>query len=206
MLNKKTGGQNWIGLVLTVAALVELVTRPKTLYKKKPVTRGSVGNGTTVSWFSSAVALGSLLFSLHCFATDSSTVIAWTWSGYPIRGPVPHVHGAFTLVAQVVGLSIPVVGFTGLLQSPVWYFFGAASAYTLYSFNDWTGYYGGLGLVAFLTSIIPQVMRNASSTARLGQFYFWAFFTTIVLYLANVWTVAYAFVPGGQILRERSDL
>ncbi|THH00526.1 hypothetical protein EW145_g7066 [Phellinidium pouzarii] len=85
-------------------------------------------------------------------------------------------------------------------------FFGAASSFVLYSYKNWFGYAGGLGIAVFLMSIIPQIIVNTANKVYIGRTYFTAFFVTILLYLADVWTVAYAFVPGGQYLRERSDM
>ena len=203
MVNSETGGYNWLGLSLTVAALIEFSTRRVTdargASKEVRVT-------TLADCLSGALPLGSLIFSLHCFLTDPSTIIAWTWTGYPIKGPVPHVHGYLTLIAQAVGTLLPVVGLRFVVESPAWLALGASAAYTLYAFNDWKGYVGGLELAIFLASIIPRVIEGVPSAGAVGKFYFVAFFTAIVLYLANVWTVAYAFVPAGDILRERSDM
>ena len=55
-------------------------------------------------------------------------------------------------------------------------------------------------------SIIPQTLKQAARSPFVGRTYFTAFLVTVVLYLANVWTVAYAFVPDGELLRERTDL
>ena len=60
--------------------------------------------------------------------------------------------------------------------------------------------------------MIPRVLLNASkgvdtlNGSGTAQVYFGTFFILILLLLANVWTVAYAFVPGGIYLRERTDL
>jgi phosphotransferase system glucose/maltose/N-acetylglucosamine-specific IIC component len=89
---------------------------------------------------------------------------------------------------------------------------GAISTYVLYTQKDWMGYIGGLIFATFWMSIIPLVLHNATTgfdtETRSGtaKTYTGAFFILILLLLANVWTVAYAFVPGGVYLRERTDL
>lgn len=55
-------------------------------------------------------------------------------------------------------------------------------------------------------SIIPHVLLYTSGTSSVTKTYTAAFITVILLYLADVWTVAYAFVPGGDLLRERTDM
>ena len=115
-------------------------------------------------------------------------------------------HGIITLLAQGLGIIIAVNVPTHILRSPIWLIIGSTGAYTLYSYKDWTGYFGGLGFATFLMSIVPSIIRDASGAIGTGKTYFLAFLTTVLLYLANVWTVAYAFVPGGVYLRERSDL
>ena len=203
MVDSRTGGYNWIGLILTIASLFELSTRPvvgNTTPTKETHAGSSEGR------LSMALPLGSLIFGLHCFMTDPSTIISWTWTGYPISGPVPHIHGSLTLIAQAIGILIPITGFRSVVESPAWFAFGSASAFALYAYNDWPGFFGGLGLAVFLTSIIPHVMGVAPKAGAVGRFYFISFFVAILLYLANVWTVAYAFVPAGFILRERSDM
>lgn len=116
------------------------------------------------------------------------------------------MHGAITMYALSVGILVSLVAPTSSLSSPAWFVFGAVSAFTLYSYNDWLGFLGGMGLAVFLASTVPHTFSLAARTQRIGRVYFSAFFVTILFYLANVWTVAYAFVPGGKYLRERSDL
>ena len=76
----------------------------------------------------------------------------------------------------------------------------------MYSYKDWVGYAGGLNFAIFVMSIIPIVLVQAQSTECIGKTYFVALGVTCVFDLASVWTVAYAFVPGGVYLRERTDL
>lgn len=161
-----------------------------------------------MSWFAPALPLASLLFGLHRFLGDSSTLIAWSWTGYPINGPVPHLHGSLTLLAQAFGLliAIAIPDSTVLLSHPLWLSIGIAAASVLYHCKDWPGYTGGLCLAIFFMSIIPQTLLLASRSNHPAKTYFCAFLGLILFYLADAWTVAYAFVPGGVYLRERSDL
>lgn len=98
------------------------------------------------------------------------------------------------------------------LSHPLWFAFGASSAYIMYTYRNWTGYAGGLGLAAFLMSILPQVFQVASTAAARGKTpavaktYTIATFVYCLLNLASVFTAAYAFVPGGVYFRERTDL
>ena len=142
---------------------------------------------------------------------DSSTLIAWSWTGYPVTGPVPHLHGCLTLTAQCLGLSLPAsLSFrrSRILSHPLWFLYGAISAYTMYRYRDWVGYAGGINFSIFLMSILPTTLHQTAQAAkgRLGRTYFVVFLVVCLFYLASVWTVAYAFVPGGVYLRERTDL
>lgn len=220
MVNAESGGYNKSGLFLALLALCEMHTRPDNIrdgrtsgYAVAPTAVNSKRNKDR-HWLIPALSLGSLIFSLHCFLSDSSTLIAWSWSGYENRlprGPQPNLHGALTLIAQCLGLLISVsLGprHRDILVHPVWFLYGAFSSFVMYQYKGWLGYGGGLNFAIFLMSIIPPVFEGAAVYSRgtVARMYFTAFFTTCLLDLANVWTVAYAFVPGGNYLRERSDL
>ncbi|TFK50059.1 hypothetical protein OE88DRAFT_1661586 [Heliocybe sulcata] len=202
-----SGGYNKTGILLGLLSLYEVHTRTKD-------TQHAVQSKTTPTsvlpsqtWLPQSIALGGLLFTLHQLLADSSTLVAWSWTGYPIKGPIPNVHGYRTLLAQGGGLLLPVLlPHAGFLTHPAWFLYGAASAYVTYSYKDWLGYSGGVHLALFLMSVIPHVIRNASMTGRVGRTYFTAWLVVCLFDLANVWTVAYAFVPGGVYLRERTDL
>ncbi|EIN04946.1 hypothetical protein PUNSTDRAFT_92401 [Punctularia strigosozonata HHB-11173 SS5] len=221
-VNENSGGYNKTGIVLACLALYEAHTRPRlqeepTSSNAKQAKRtrlpASREFGPSGTWLTAAVAGGSLVYSLHTFLSESSTLIAWLWTGYPITGPVPHLHGAMTIIAQCFGLLIPLalkgsgIGVDVLLH-PVWFAYGTASAYTLYSYKNWVGYFGGLNLAIYLMSVIPPVLLELAraSRGREGKTFFSAFVVVCMLDLASVWTVAYAFVPGGAYLRERTDL
>ena len=220
MLHEEIGGYNGIGIAIAVCAILELATRPSSLLPNDANSRrqkDAPNNTKDIprNWITSSIALGSLFFTLHCMFTDSSTIIAWSWTGYQDthpRGPLPHLHGPITLFAQSIGLIIPAIlptsVSTPLLNHPLWFAYGSASAFVMYRFRDWTGFLGGLNFAVFCMSILPSVLSQSSAWQgeKVGRRHFVGFFVAVLFYLANVWTVAYAFVPGGIYLRERTDL
>lgn len=210
-----SGGYNKTGILLALLALYELYTRSdnnRNAGATATVPRAAISSSKT--WLPQSIALGGLLFTVHQLLAESSTLIAWSWTGYPIKGPIPNGHGCLTLLAQSLGLLLPVLlssssssaEAAALLTHPLWFFYGAGSAYVMYSCKDWFGYIGGLNLAIFLMSVFPHVISSAASTGKVGRTYFTAWLVVCLLDLANVWTVAYAFVPGGVYLRERTDL
>ncbi|KAG0708082.1 Frag1/DRAM/Sfk1 family-domain-containing protein [Suillus ampliporus] len=214
MLNEESGGYNKTGIFLALCALYELATRPSVVpetEKQERHTSNSKDNSKISShgWLAASIALGSMMFTLHCFFIDPSTIIAWSWTGYKDgqpKGPLPHLHGSLTLIAQAVGLAMSTVLPACWLSCPLWFSYGCASAFVMYRFRDWTGFVGGLNLAVFVMSMLPTIIQKSAQHNKAGRTYFTAFFITILFYLADVWTVAYAFVPGGVYLRERSDL
>jgi hypothetical protein len=187
-----------------------------------PTHRAAVplGDGSVNHWIPTALALGSLLFTLHQLLADASTLIAWSWTGYPITGPIPNLHGSLTIAAQALGLLLPlslaaivVASSTNrvkndktarqdttaltLLSSPLWWTFGAASAYVLYTGTDWTAYAGGLAFAIFLMSAIPGVLQRTAIVAN-GEhapyIFCTAWLVVSVLDFVSTMTVAYAFV------------
>lgn len=218
IVDERSGGYNKTGILLFILALWEQYTRnsghPSSDRSNKSRTnKSSLSQRPSFSsWFLPAISLGSLLYTLHVHFSDSAVLITWSWTGYPIKGPLPGLHGYLTLLAQCFGLLLPLVlnelAFTELstLANPLWLLFGTISATVMYRYKDWPGYTGGLCFAVWSMSIIPIVFQQAAKNRHIGRTYFVAWFTAILLYLANVWTVAYAFVPGGVYLRERSDL
>ncbi|KAI6104798.1 Frag1/DRAM/Sfk1 family-domain-containing protein [Pisolithus croceorrhizus] len=221
MLNEETGGYNKMGIALALLALLELGTRPpaphhtSTTSQKGVGTSSCHGRDTASHWLASSIALGSLFFTLHCLLSDSSTIIAWSWTGYESRkprGPLPHLYGAVTILAQSLGLLIPVVlpssMASALLTHIAWFAYGCVSSFIMYNFRNWLGFAGGLNLAVFCMSITPSVISQAAANGfnKPGRTLFLAFLLVIIFYVANVFTAAYAFVPGGVYFRERTDL
>lgn len=219
MINENSGGYNKSGVFFAILALYEFYTRPTYDYHQQrseevaPAMRPPAISGVERNWFRSAIPLGSLIFSLHCLLSDSSTIIAWSWTGFADRkprGPQPNLHESLTLIAQSLGLLVAILlsRKSNVLKHPLWFIYGACSSFVMYWYRDWLGYTGGLNLAVFLMSIIPQILEDAASasTGRVGKIYFTAWAVNCLLDLADVWTVAYAFVPGGVFLRERTNL
>jgi endonuclease/exonuclease/phosphatase family metal-dependent hydrolase len=130
-------------------------------------------------------------------------MILWVWEGYPVRGPLAVPHGAYTLIAMGLGL---VIGLFYPTFSRSWTFYGIGSigAALLTCYTHWTGYYGALALTIYVMALSPVLISSAArfppaSTFGLG------FLVYNFIVLAHVWTVAYAFVPGGPLMRERTD-
>ncbi|KAI0806029.1 Frag1/DRAM/Sfk1 family-domain-containing protein [Irpex lacteus] len=212
ILDERSGGYNKVGITLALLAITNYYTRSSSpareVPKKSNGKADTVPSPTRTNWAFDGIALGSLIFTLHCFVADSSTLIAWSWTGYPVKGPQIHLHGSLTHVAQAVGLLLPTLfgSSSSMFSSPLWFAYGSASAYVTYAYKDWTGYVGGLTFAVFLMSIIPLVFGRAASNKYLARTYTLAFLINALLDVVNTFTVAYAFVPGGEYLRERTDI
>ena len=61
-------------------------------------------------------------------------------------------------------------------------------------------------MTMFLMSIIPLVFQRAANTHNPILTYSVAMFLYCIFQVSGVFTVAYAFVPGGEYFRERTDM
>ncbi|KAJ8072662.1 Protein cwh43 [Marasmius tenuissimus] len=210
IVDHRSGGYNKTSILLTLVSLFELYTRPLSAY---PPSERETLKASEEGTLATALPLGSLLFAFHNLLSEPATLIAWSWTGYENgrpRGPLPGQHGSLTLIAQTLGILLSVALLkaqkTHLLAHPNWFVLGSTGAYVMYSYRDWLGYSGSLVFAMFTMSITPLVIVQASRTKRIGRTYFTAMLVYALLMLAAVWTVAYAFVPGGEYLRERTGL
>lgn len=200
IMNADNGGCNKIGLVLAVLAVLRSTRRNRASNKELTHLPPSKGESSIYA----AVGLGGLLFGLHSLLSDSSTMILWVWDGYPVKGPLAVPHGAYTIAFMGAGFLI------GLFRSDLaktWTFYGVActAAAVFYGNPGWLGYYGALVLATYLMALIPSFVQSATRHAP-GKTFGIAFLLYNIIVLAHVWVVAYAFVPGGPLLRERTDL
>ncbi|KAG1796724.1 uncharacterized protein HD556DRAFT_1431302 [Suillus plorans] len=185
---------------LAFCVLYELATRPSTIPEEEKQISGSKDSSTVAShgWLASSIALGSMIFILHCFFIDPR------YKDSQPEGPLPHLHGSLTLIAQAIGLALPTILPACWLINPLWFSYGCTSAFVMYRFRDWMGFVGGLNLAVFVMLLLPTIIRQSAQPNKSGRTYtyFTAFFVMILFYLADVWTVTYTSMPGGVYLRS----
>lgn len=203
IMNSTNGGCNLIGLVLAAVACVEVLVRDN--MNRKPthdvstqMATHTVADGS--SWFQAAAGFGGVLFALHSLFSDSSAIMRWSVDGYPSFGPEPVPWGVATIAALALGLYVSPK--QSLTTSLMWFGMGGLGCTAFYVFAGWNAYYGGLALGFYCTSILLPIVRAVSVHPPFKTL-LTAFMCYNVLCLASVWTVAYAFVPGGVYLRER---
>ncbi|WWC64717.1 uncharacterized protein I303_107328 [Kwoniella dejecticola CBS 10117] len=203
-----SGGWNKTGLVLAALSLIEYHLRsidlhpapPLPSFREKKDLPSSSPAYTKRQRRLVTVGLGALIHLTQTFVTDAGTILSWTWTGYPIKGPTLH---PFTGVVITVA-SLGVLHQHKRLQ-PMFTILGALGAIMLYRYPDWLGFAGGLLLIFYLQAIFPTYIRVAS-VFKPGQTFGYALLTTILLDVVSVVTAAYAFVPMGWVFRERTDL
>ncbi|KAI9822117.1 MAG: hypothetical protein M1832_003119 [Thelocarpon impressellum] len=199
IVHAENGGWNKLGLAVAILAVLR-TSRNKAGTGGEPQMLRKGGGSAT----SAGLGLAGLFFGLHSLLSDSSTMILWVWEGYPVRGPLASPHGAWTICAMGVGLLI------GLFYQEFarsWTFYGVSciAAALLTTQSHWSGYYGALTLAVYLMALTPPLISSATRHSPATTFGL-GFLIYNVLVLAHVWVVAYAFVPGGPLLRERTDL
>ncbi|KAH8890504.1 hypothetical protein GQ53DRAFT_177821 [Thozetella sp. PMI_491] len=194
IMNEKNGGYNGVGLALAVLASLRFTRRA-------PVQGG--GEQRKGSALLAAFGIAGVFFGMHSLLSDTSTMILWVWDGYPIRGPVSNVHAYYTIAAMTGGIILSLYR-PGLVTS--WSAYGVAcvgaALVTLY--HRWLGYTGAFTLAAYLPAIAIPLISNAAKKNP-GVAFGLGFFIYNLLVLFHVWVVAYAFVPGGPLVREHTD-
>jgi hypothetical protein len=198
IMHAENGGWNKLGLLLAVLAALRS-------YRRAPTSGGDYfpTTGRKGSPILAALGVGGLVFAMHSMLSDSSTMISWVWDGYPVRGPIAVPHGAYTIFVMGAGL---VYGLFYPAAAGSWTAFGIGSlgAAMVTCYSHWTGFYGGLILAFYLLAVAPVLLSSAvrhspATTFGIGMFLY------MFLVLFHVWVVAYAFVPGGPLVREHTD-
>lgn len=197
-VHAENGGWNYTGLVLAIVAILRVTRKPLDPRNDVPGYRAVSGSS-----FPAALGFAGLMFGMHSLLSDSSTMISWVWEGFPIRGPIAVPHGNYTFLAMGLGLLIGLY-YPAFARTWTFYGIGALGAAFLTAFSHWSGFYGGLALATYLMAAAPVLIGNAARYPP-GRTFFAGFLFYNILVLAHVWTVAYAFVPGGPLMREHTD-
>ncbi|CBF76283.1 hypothetical protein AN5011.2 [Aspergillus nidulans FGSC A4] len=198
IMHAENGGWNKLGLLLAILAGIRSFRVPASSGGDYFPSTGKKGSSLLAG-----LGLGSMIFLMHYLLSDSSTMIAWVWEGYPVRGPIAVPHGALTIFAMGAGLAF------GLFYPNVagsWTAFGIGSvgAAFLTGTSHWSGFYGALTISFYLMAVSPVMISSAVRHSPAITFGL-AFFVYVFLLLFHVWVVAYAFVPGGPLVREHTD-
>lgn len=192
------GGWNATGFVLAVLAVLRS-TRTQPASSMAPSARTATEGSSALA----GLGLAGLFFGMHSLLSDSSTMILWVWEGYPVRGPISAPHGAWTIAAMSVGVCSGLF-LEDLFRSWTLYGIGCLGAAMLTFYSNWTGYYGALILASYLMAMSIPLIKSASRKSPARAFGI-GFLVYNFMVLFHVWVVAYAFVPGGPLVREHTD-
>ncbi|EEH37499.1 calcofluor white hypersensitive protein [Paracoccidioides lutzii Pb01] len=197
IMHAENGGWNKTAFILSLISVIRSTRRINTSGDYFPPT------GKRGSSLLAAAGLGGLFFALHSLLSDSSTMILWVWEGYPVQGPIAVPHGVCTFIAMGAGLLLGVF-YPRLSGSWTAFGMGSVGAAILTTNSHWFGYYGALILAIYLMSVTPVLITSAVQHSPAPTFGV-AFLIYNFMVLFHVWVVAYAFVPGGPLVREHTD-
>lgn len=199
IMKDENGGQNEIGVIVGIVSSlftpVTTLTASNLDYKR--------GSGSLLL---ASLGFGAFFFSLMSYLTDSSTLVLWSWTGYPIKGPTPItgalVHISAIAIGIVVSIKVSPQWLSSLMYNTV---IGGGSCAVLYFTQDWSGFIGGCVYSSYLASIAPIILQSVAGHNPALLFSL-GFVFMIIFSLGSIWIVAYAFVPLGWVLRERTDI
>ncbi|RAL64732.1 hypothetical protein DID88_001763 [Monilinia fructigena] len=194
----ENGGLNGYGLIIAILAVLRSTRQSAAAGDQLSVQGRKEGPSLLVG-----LGIGGLFFGLHSLLSDSSTMILWVWEGYPVRGPISAPHGAWTIAAMGVGLILGLFN-ESLARSWTLYGIGCVGATFLTLYSHWKGYYGALVLTVYLMAVSVPLVGSAARKSPAKAFGI-GFLVYNFMVLFHVWVVAYAFVPGGPLVREHTD-
>lgn len=193
--------QGWNKEAMLLILISSMITPyvNETNFAKSGIIKPKIG---FFSKFFIAIGFGSLIFSIHQMFVDASTIIYWSWEGYgETQGPLQWPWSALTCAVMLFGASTSFLFVRRPLVPSIVLMVSTAVLYTS-EIKEWSKFIGGLFYVVSVVWSIPNIIVAASDAKSIAVFAF-GFFLYVILVLAHVWTVAYAFVPFGWVLRER---
>ena len=196
IMHAENGGWNKLGLALAIVAVLRTTRRVTDNYSGLPSAGRPKGSPMLAG-----LGLGGLFFGMHSLLSDSSTMIIWVWSGFPIKGPIA-ANGVLTLLAMGFGLGIGIILQDRFSNWATLTLIGIG-AFLVTSYENWMGYLGALLLASNLMASAPALIISAAPHGTTAFGLGFLFYNLLVL--AHVWVVAYAFVPGGPFFREHTD-
>ncbi|KAJ9127345.1 hypothetical protein QFC24_000752 [Naganishia onofrii] len=231
VVDENSNGWNKTGAVLALVAWVEKACRSTTLEPQpdRPIPATLPPARKPPTW-GPAFALGSLIFLVQTFISDASTLVAWNWSGYPVNNQPQYLtHAPIVITCAAVGALLPFVAREhgqGDSNPAVKRRMGleyavlalAACVVLCERTSTWaahlpswlvserTGFYAGCIVVGYSLRTLPLQFQSISASPRSTMIFGHAMLWYILLDVLSVVTVAYAFVPGGWLLRERGGL
>lgn len=226
IVDEVSGGRNKTGIVLASVAFFEKMVRSNRDQPQAPNPRDVKEAAdpeeplSTLQRQSIIAGIGSLIFLVQTFVTDAGTIIAWNWTGFPVTGPRLLWQGSLVIGSAALGLiarwaqdrtwsrrarpySLLTLTTTILACST---FCGHYKAIIQSSYPDvinWVQFGGGCALVASLVYHFPALWQELSRYDYDGRLLCHALGFNAALDVISVITVAYAFVPGGHLLREK---
>jgi hypothetical protein len=198
IMHEANGGWNRTGLVVAFVSM--LISTRSTASSGADVPAQGPTKGSSVF---ASFGLAGVMFAMHSLLSDSSTMISWVWEGYPVRGPLAVPHGTLTLLAMGLGLTIGLFA-PNLSRSWAFYGVGSIGAAVLTTTSHWSGFYGALVLAMYTMAAAPILIAHAARHSP-GRTFGLGFLVYNFMVLFHVWVVAYAFVPGGPLVREHTD-
>jgi endonuclease/exonuclease/phosphatase family metal-dependent hydrolase len=196
IMHAENGGWNGVGLVLGVLAALRTARQT---HAGSEISPPSSKSSSTLP----ALGLAGVFFAMHSLLSDSSTMILWVWTGYPVKGPIAVPHGVLILMSMGLGVLISLF-YPGLSRSWAFYAVGAGGAFVLTAMENWRGFCGALAIAVYVPAVFPSLITSAVAHSPAKVFGV-GFLIYNILVLAHVWIVAYAFVPGGPLMREHTD-
>ncbi|CAC19769.2 glycosylceramide biosynthesis protein Cwh43 [Schizosaccharomyces pombe] len=201
ILNETNGGKQIPALIVGIIACLIFA-----IFHVQQTTANAVEHFKLrkITALSAALSLGTVLFCLHTFLCDSTVLMTWSWDGYPIKGPQPYPHGAVSIVVSICAVLVAPYLYQSGAFMLIGFVLACFGSYFMYINHGWCSYLGGLIFTSY-------VLIYSFASIRISSFYspakVWggAFLVYILYSLAHVWVVAYEFVPGGPILRERTS-
>ena len=196
ILHAQNGGWNKVGILLAVAAIFRST-------RKVTANSGWIepAGGQKSSSAFAGLGLAGLFFGMHSLLSDSSTMILWVWEGFPVRGPIA-ANGVITILAMGLGVIVSILFRSSVTNWTNLSLIGIG-AFLVTSYSNWTGFVGALLLSTNLMALAPALIISAVQNGPLS--FGIGFLVYNVMVLAHVWVVAYAFVPGGPLMREHTD-
>lgn len=202
VMHAENGGWNKLGLALGVLAVLRSTRNPPTT-SGEPINLGTKQSSKQGFSAMAACGLGSVFFTMHWLLSDSSTMILWGWNGFPIVGPMAAPHGSLTILAMGIGLMLGVF-YPDVVRTWTAFGIGCVGAAILTTSHGWFGFYGALTLATYTMASLPVMVRSAVLHGPAKTFGF-GFVLYNFMVLFHIWVTAYAFVPGGPLVREHTD-